>query len=69
MPYWYFNFTSIYNDRTCRITTIFVFRTVDTKDLPDNQKERIESADFCALEWKFKGVNVNPSVRKILEAL
>ncbi|XP_074643243.1 uncharacterized protein LOC141900312 [Tubulanus polymorphus] len=45
------------------------FVTEDTVDLPDHQKERIESADFCALNWKFHGVNVNPFVEKILRAL
>ena len=34
-----------------------------------NEKERIESADFYALKWKFHGVNVNCNMRKVLEVL
>lgn len=45
------------------------FLTEDTQDIADHQKEKIECADFCALEWKFHGVNVNPDIRRILESL
>ena len=37
--------------------------------MADNKKEKIESADFCALEWKLRGLDVNPPVRKILHSL
>ena len=37
--------------------------------MKDHKKEKIESADFCALDWKFHGLHVNPDIRKLLEAL
>ncbi|XP_071092768.1 uncharacterized protein [Haliotis cracherodii] len=45
------------------------FVTEDTAELPEFQREKIECADFCALEWKFHGVNVNPPVKKMLKSL
>ena len=44
-------------------------RTEDTQDMPEYQKERIECADFCALDWKFHGVNVNPHMSKLLHMI
>nr|XP_022342844.1 uncharacterized protein LOC111136340 isoform X27 [Crassostrea virginica] len=38
-------------------------------DQPDYQKEKIECADFSALEWKLTGVEVNPKIVKILKEL
>ncbi|KAF6020457.1 hypothetical protein EB796_021231 [Bugula neritina] len=35
----------------------------------ENQKERIECADFYALKWKFHGVNVNSSIKALLDVL
>lgn len=35
----------------------------------ETQKEKIETADFCALEWKFHGVNVNQLMRDVLATL
>jgi len=32
-------------------------------------KEKLERADFFCMPWKFDGINVNPSVRKLLEVL
>jgi len=32
-------------------------------------KEKLEKADFFCMPWKFEGVNVNPSVRRLLEVL
>jgi len=45
------------------------FITYDTQDMKDHKKDKIECADFCALEWKFNGVKINPPIRKILETL
>ncbi|XP_046550428.1 uncharacterized protein LOC124260208 isoform X2 [Haliotis rubra] len=45
------------------------FVTEDTAELPEFQREKIECADFCALDWKFHGVNVNPPVKKMLKSL
>ncbi len=59
-------------DKAYRVWEAFVFdhfRTNETKDISDNKKEKIESADFCALEWKLRGLNVNPPVKKILQSL
>lgn len=49
--------------------SLFCSRTEDTAELPEFQREKIECADFCALEWKFHGVNVNPPVKKMLKSL
>ncbi|XP_052714148.1 uncharacterized protein LOC128187705 isoform X32 [Crassostrea angulata] len=38
-------------------------------DQPDYQKEKIECADFSALEWKLTGVQVNPKIVRILKEL
>lgn len=38
-------------------------------DQPDYQKEKIECADFSALEWKLTGVEVNPKIVRILKEL
>ena len=32
-------------------------------------KEKLENADFFCMPWKFEGVNVNPTVKKLLEVL
>ena len=32
-------------------------------------KEKLEKADFFCMPWKFDGINVNPSVKKLLEVL
>ncbi|XP_066303263.1 muscle M-line assembly protein unc-89-like [Branchiostoma lanceolatum] len=45
------------------------FVTEDTDDIMYSQKERVEDADFCALEWKLHGVKVNPPIRKLLQML
>ena len=45
------------------------FSTEDTADMPEYQKEKIECADFCALDWKFHGVNVNPKMKTVLKAI
>ena len=45
------------------------YRTEATAAIADHKKETIESADFCALEWKFQGINVNPPMREILKIL
>lgn len=45
------------------------FVTEDTIDMPEYQKEKIECADFCALDWKFHGVNVSPKMRTLLKAI
>ncbi|XP_013421806.1 uncharacterized protein LOC106181848 [Lingula anatina] len=42
------------------------FITEDTADMVEYQKERIECADFTALEWKFQGIQANPEVKKLL---
>ena len=48
----------------------------ETEPLEDTQqlstfgtKEKLEKADFFCMPWKFDGVNVNPTVRKLLEVL
>ncbi|XP_012936366.1 uncharacterized protein LOC101853688 isoform X2 [Aplysia californica] len=45
------------------------FLTEDTADRTEYHKEKVECADFCALEWKLHGLHVNGHVRKILETL
>ncbi|ESP04197.1 hypothetical protein LOTGIDRAFT_237494 [Lottia gigantea] len=45
------------------------FLTADTADLPDFQKEKIECADFCALDWKFHGVKVNPPTERLIKSI
>ncbi|XP_013089067.2 uncharacterized protein LOC106073134 isoform X3 [Biomphalaria glabrata] len=45
------------------------FVTAETWDRTEFQKEMIECADFCALEWKLRGVNVSNQVKKILKSL
>ena len=48
----------------------------EEEPLPDNQpsahfgkKEKLERADFFCMPWKFDGINVNPSVKRLLEVL
>ena len=43
--------------------------TEDTIDMPEYQKEKIECADFCALDWKFHGVDVNPKMKTLLKEI
>ncbi|KAK0060498.1 hypothetical protein Bpfe_010011 [Biomphalaria pfeifferi] len=45
------------------------FVTAETWDRTEFQKEMIECADFCALEWKLRGVNVSNQIKKILKSL
>ncbi|KAK2163962.1 hypothetical protein LSH36_71g01027 [Paralvinella palmiformis] len=45
------------------------FLTDDTQNIKDHKKEKIECADFCALDWKLHGVQVNPPMKKLLESL
>ncbi|CAL1544481.1 unnamed protein product [Lymnaea stagnalis] len=45
------------------------FLTEATADKTEYQKEKVECADFSALEWKLHGVKVSPPVRKILSSL
>ncbi|XP_006812778.1 uncharacterized protein LOC100372411 [Saccoglossus kowalevskii] len=45
------------------------FVTEDTAHLPEHQKEKVEDADFSALDWKLDGYPVNPPVKKILYML
>ena len=33
------------------------------------KKERLERADFSAIQWKLHGVNVNPRIRDVFETL
>ena len=57
---------------TCRGSYLFLgfaFSTEDTIDMPEYQKEKIECADFCALDWKFHGVNVNPKMKTLLKEI
>ncbi|RUS79760.1 hypothetical protein EGW08_012476, partial [Elysia chlorotica] len=43
--------------------------TEDTSECTEYHKEKVECADFCALQWKLHGVQVSPPVRKILQAI
>ncbi|XP_064618747.1 uncharacterized protein LOC135482551 isoform X1 [Lineus longissimus] len=45
------------------------FVTEDTVDLPDRQKEKIECADFCSLNWKFHGLTIHPEIERLLRCL
>ena len=47
----------------------FLPSTEDTVDLPEYHREKVECADFCSLDWKLHGLQVNGQVRKILETL
>lgn len=43
--------------------------TEDTVDMPEYQREKIECADFCALDWKFHGIKINPKMLHLLNQL
>ncbi|XP_077995472.1 uncharacterized protein LOC144448958 [Glandiceps talaboti] len=45
------------------------FVTEDTVHLAEHQKEKVEDADFEALDWKLDGCQVNPPVKRILYML
>ncbi|GFS15059.1 serine/arginine repetitive matrix protein 1-like [Elysia marginata] len=45
------------------------YLTEDTAECTEYHRERVECADFCALQWKLHGVQVSPPVKKILQAL
>jgi hypothetical protein len=45
------------------------YRTKETEDHKDYQKELIEVADFSALEWKLHGLCVRPEIQKLLKSL
>lgn len=48
---------------------LFMISSQEQVDQPDYQKEKIECADFSALEWKLTGVQVNPKIVRILKEL
>ncbi|XP_052256478.1 uncharacterized protein LOC127861814 isoform X2 [Dreissena polymorpha] len=45
------------------------FVTEDTHDMPEYQREKIECADFCALNWKIHGVNVPKNMLNVLKQI
>jgi len=45
------------------------FATEDTKELPQYQKDKIESADFGSLKSKIHGIKINSNMLTLLEAL
>ena len=48
---------------------IVIFRTEDTVDLPNYQKDKIESADFGSLKSKLYGVEISEAMLKLLRSL
>ncbi|XP_072033251.1 uncharacterized protein [Amphiura filiformis] len=45
------------------------FVTEDTVEMDGSSKERVETADFSALDWKLQGCTVNPPLKKLLYKL
>ncbi|KAK7087151.1 uncharacterized protein [Littorina saxatilis] len=45
------------------------YTTEDTLEKPEYQRERIEAADFEALDWKLKGIEVKDKLRKLLKTI
>ncbi|XP_052800171.1 uncharacterized protein LOC128231412 isoform X5 [Mya arenaria] len=45
------------------------FVTDDTHDMPEYQREKIECADFGALDWKIHGVKVPPKMLEVLREI
>ncbi|KAK3587653.1 hypothetical protein CHS0354_032859 [Potamilus streckersoni] len=45
------------------------FVTEETADMQEYQREKIECADFSALDWKFHGVKVNDAMHRLLKML
>ena len=45
------------------------FRTDDTQDLPDYQKDKIECADFGSLKSKLDGIKISKKMLKLLQSL
>ena len=43
--------------------------TEELEQQHDVQKERLERADFSAIEWKLNGVKVNPRIREVFDTL
>lgn len=48
--------------------TLF-FRTEDTIDLPEYQKDKIECADFGSLASKLDGIKINSQMLNLLKSL
>lgn len=46
-----------------------LYRTEDTVDLPDFQKDKIECADFGSLATKLDGVQISPKMLSLLKSL
>ena len=46
-----------------------VCRTEDTVEMPEYQRERIETADFESLDWKLHGIKVPDKMKKLLKML
>ncbi|KAL3858031.1 hypothetical protein ACJMK2_012647 [Sinanodonta woodiana] len=45
------------------------FVTEETADMQEYQREKIECADFSALDWKFHGIKVNDAMHRLLKML
>ena len=51
------------------LTVCVTDRTEDTLERPEYQRERIETADFGALEWKLHGIKVSDKMKKVLKTI
>ncbi len=63
------NSTSISKTKTLIYNFISFSRTEDTVEMEGNSKERVETADFSALDWKLEGCTVNTPLKKLLYRL
>lgn len=63
------NMCLVYHEHDNFFSFLFMNSSQEQVDQPDYQKEKIECADFSALEWKLTGVQVNPKIVRILKEL
>ncbi|KAL8559857.1 hypothetical protein ACOMHN_016903 [Nucella lapillus] len=45
------------------------YTTEDTLEKPEYQRERIETADFSALDWKLHGIKIGDKMKKLLKTI